>query len=59
MDLRKIGFYGVDWLHLIQDREHGGRLWEDNIKVDLSKMGFYGADWLHLTQDREHGGRLL
>jgi len=27
MDLRKIGWEGVDWMHLAQDRNHWRYLW--------------------------------
>jgi hypothetical protein len=58
MDLGEIGWGGIYWIGLAQDRDRCSALvnmvrhrWVDNIKMNLGKIGWGGIDWIGLAQD--------
>jgi hypothetical protein len=63
MDLQELGYGGMDWIELAQDRDRanpglGGRKIR-SIKMDLQKLGCGGMDWIELAEDRDRWRALV
>jgi len=45
---RRISYIGFWWGNL-RERDHLGRRWEDNIKMDFKEVGCGGMDWIEVA----------
>jgi len=54
MDLRELGWEGVDWVHLAQDMDSGGTFWTRYWTFGFHKMRriSWPAKWLLHFQER-------